>query len=588
MTNNIFNNIGDKIFINSQLGIFGKINIQSISIQKLGENSDRFLQEKFKWSVDNLVWSDWMDLNLINVQQINNRNCDILFLNFWLERSGNDDTGAIELEDIVFDGDIIIKIDDFSTTAESIFKDLISNETFIASISNNLLKKVFEKGILPNYIKRGYGHDNEDFISLWSSVCVFLSYVIGLGNKFDNIFNEKDYLSEYLKQRGIQFEKDEITLSDLQYIANNFNDEVRKRGTKFVYSDKNFKFLDNSSPDVDGEWLRLICKNHYDEFLIEFIKKEHCGYFLDKSSFLYNGTNLSTQLNKTPENTEDFKDLSNFRFINDSSGAYSIENIDNKNALSITPNTNSNVYEQGVFGIGYSQNENPIEIPEKFCYNVDSSIDYEITFKIKKSSTINQAFMKVGVFGLNVNNFVVQNSFKDYIYAMHNNKFCMKEVSSICRTDEWYFLRFIIYAKDTLRLPITASLNDFGITKLIFAEEVNKISPFILFDSEDPNDKIFIHDYKIRPLIRGKNIMKKRSFIWDDTTNGYRAVPEEPYVKNPCFIQNNTSILSWFKNNSTKDDLFVKNFIENYLIPYHKILCEIKLTPKIDDKQLLT
>ena len=579
MANITFQNIGQKVFLNSQLGIFGKLNITSLSFNSDGETLDRLLLKKFRYSFDNLEWSEWIDLNLSNLQQINNTNCEVLFINFWLERQGSDTTGIIEFMDISIDGDIIVKINDFSTTQESIFKDLVNNDTLTVSVANNLLKKIYQKGIIPNYIQRGFSYNNEDFISFWSSICTYFSYVIGLANKFDNILNEKELLSLYLEQRGVEFCKDEITLSDLQYIANNFFDEIRKRGTKFIFLDKDFKFLDNSSPGVDGEWLRLICKNHYDEFLVEFVKNEHCGFFIDKSSNLYNGTNLSTQLNKTKENSEDFVDLSKYRLINEETPAYEIESLGYVDgALSISPDQYEEMTSQDVFGIGYGLDEIPLEMDLNHLINVDVDIDYELTFKIKKGNMNSNPNIKVGINGCNVNGWVENNCFQDYITNIPKNIFCSKNLQTICKTDNWYFLRFIIYSLKSKQQILKSGENDWGITKLKFSTEISKIIPFIHIDSVSPNDKVYIHDLKFRPLIRGKNSLEKN-------VDGQTV---KPYFYNPCFIQNNNSAISWFKNNSDKRDIYVENFINNYLLQYHKNLFWIDLKPKTNDKQLLT
>lgn len=584
--NGILTTIGEKLSLNCQLAVFGKLQIDSIEEETFGVTSGRLFKKMFKYSKDNLDWSDWDNFTLQNMQKLNGKEINVLFLNFSYERIGDDEEGVLQLINISFSGNMIITINDYSTTSKSIFADLIENDTFTVSIANNLLKKIYEYGIIPNFVERGNSESN-DFIDFWSAVCTFFSYMLGLANKFDNILNDKDYLSEYVSQRNMTASKDNMTLSDIQFIANNFLSEVSKRGTKNILLEKGHEFLDGNSAQIDGEWIRLLSKNKYDEFLVEFVKKEHCGYFMDKSSFLYNGTNLSAQINKAPENTGSFTDLDKFPFANQDLDYYEIVEDDNETALKVTP-----VEGENVFGIGFS--EVPKEVEAKYLINIDNSMDYEFTFMIKKEllAPISTNKLKIGILGFNLNNFHIPDSFLNLQSDVPQETFYEEDFTKRFTTSNWYFIRCFIHAKQSFvgdqlsadMLDVNALDSRFGFKSLKFnhTEVVSKVMPYIQLIGDDGACSMLIKDYKFRPLIRGKNVLSLKLGF------GKKAPISSPYIKNPSFVQNNSSVISWMKNNSDKSDLFVRNFIENYLLPYQKQLYEIQLVPKLDDKQLLT
>lgn len=579
--NNVLTEIGDKLFLNSQIAIFGEANFVSIVENVSGVTADRYFTKKFRWSKDNLVYSDWQELNIQNLSEINGEKIDVLFINFFYERSGIDKTGVLIFEDLKFLGSIILQINDYSSTNESIFKDFTENDSLTVAVANNLLKKIYKKGILPNYIKRETNNDT-DFISFWAAVCQFFSYFTGLANRFDNILNDKELLSAYLRQRGLKFVESETTIGQLQHLSNNFFDELRKRGTKASMVHKGHVFKDGSVNEIDGEWLRVLGKNHYDEFLVEFIRKEDNGFYVDLSSNLYNGSNQSSQLNKAPENTPDFKSLLVYKILNRDAGSASIIDFSGMKVLEVKSLAGATETPDS-FGIGIDLNNIPEEIEPEFLIKVDPEVDYEFTFKLKKSafSGNTAAKIKVGVLGFNVNNWKTIMPFKDSKTGVVSEVFFDKDFSSVLKTSEWYFFRCIIFARGSLN---TATENDFGYKSLTFSENTYKVLPYINLNDSTTGSTLLIHDFKFRPLSRGNNILKLKRY----KSNRIDFDLIDPQITNPCFVQNDCSVLTWTKNNSTESDESVENFVNEFLLPYQKNLFNIRLSPKTNDKQLLT
>jgi hypothetical protein len=106
-------------------------------------------------------------------------------------------------------------------------------------------------------------------------------------------------------------------------------------------------------------------------------------------------------------------------------------------------------------------------------------------------------------------------------------------------------------------------------------EDIDMVKPFIQIEGASASDEWLIHDFKMRPLIKGKNILPNVS------TN-------QIGVRNPQFLQGSGMVMNWVKNNSDNHtDNQVHNIIQDYLLPYQQKLIPIFLEPKLDDKQLL-
>jgi hypothetical protein len=554
---NTLSEIGDILYVNVQLAILGNADITSFNDDLVGETTDRFFIKSFRYSLDSINFSDWQVLNVNNLQQINGFIQSLLFMEFRYERGGSDTSGVLEFKGINISGNILVQICNNSSTIDTIFEQIACNNSLTKFTSNNLLKKIYKSGILPNFIERGEGVDDKDFISLWGSVCFFLAMISSFADEFDNILYRRKLLVEHLKSLNIMFSQTETKFEDLQYISKNFLDEIRKRGTSQIYKNKGTELLDSTETPIDGELLRLINKKPKDEFIFESVRLEHNGHFLDKSSFLYNGNYSSMMINKSEENTEDFEDLSLYELQNDSN--ISIIQDGSLKCAKLVGSSGELV------GIGFNK-DNPPNIADTSKLSViDKNVDYEITFMIKRIS--GSAVIHFGVHGFNENGVFKNLSFQKIDNFTTSRIFFSDTNNSITKIqNNWYFVRGIVYSQRTKMLN-----NKFSKTNVIGSnlrfnnnEDVNFIKPFILISGDEEFDEILIHNYKIRPLIRGKNI--------NDRNDGIKS-----FVKNPQFIQSSNTIINHYKNNSDFDDDYVLNFIQNFLITYRNNFCNINL-----------
>ncbi len=573
--NNSSNEIGDILIIKTQISVRGDISLTGFEDEILGETTNRFFNKTFRYSKNNLKYSDWLPLSNPNIQLITGDVFGLLFFEFRYERDGSDSSGVLEFNNIQISGNIDIQVCNRTSTVESIFSDLSCDNSITSEIAHNLLKKIYLSGIIPEFVERGEDVKDDDFISFWSAVCFFMSMIISFNNRFDEIFIRRDYLVQSLTQRGMIICGEETILGDLQNLALNFKDEVRKRGTYQITKEKGSP---NDFNNVDtlnrGELLRLICKNHFDEFLFELIRKENRGYYIDNSSPLYNGTNYSNQINKTEENTEDFIDLTKYETLG-------------------TPTIQSGELEirggVGLNGLGYNLSSPPAQSSLDNLITIDTNLDYEITFRIKRSLSISNFSLKFGVTGYNRNGINKVGAFKSIENGIGSNNLFLdlSDATSLVKiTDEWYFVRGIIYAENSVSVSALNSRLNVNLGNNLSFEtnnNINNLKISLYTESTDNTKFVRVSNLKMRPLIRGRNILTK-----EITVNGVTTT-EEPYILNPQFIQSGGIILSWMKNNSEeRDEDQTKNHIEKYLIPYQHQIETVFLTPEIGNKQLLS
>ncbi len=560
---NTLSEIGDVLFIYSQGALAGTVNVSSYTDTLVGETPTRYFSKTFRYSLDGTNYSTWEPLTNANLAAITGTVTTLLFLEFRYERVGTDTTGILEFGGLELQGNIIIQIYSGITTLESLFEDLAVNDMLTAQICNNLLRKIYQSGILPEFIERGPGIDDTDFVSFWSAVCCFLAYVSAFTNEFDSILYKRKYLGEHLTQRGLFFESEEILFSEMQFLANNFYDEIRKRGTKLTYQKLGTELMDGSVTKIDGEWLRLINRNRYDEFLLDVVEKENHGWCLGKSSPFYNGNYKSEQINKTEENTADFVDLTLYDIQN--SGSVSIVNDSGLNVAKL-----SGIGLPASVGFGYDLWTPPPLVNWEDLIIVDKELDYEITFNIKRKPGAN-AFVYFGVHGYNRNGSYKPLSFNDIQVGVTANYFFVDSFTDVTKIeDQWYSVRGIIYAAGSSTFTGKYSRSNVIGRNLYFNanEDVDMVKPFIQISG---SGDYHIHDFKMRPLIKGKTIL------------GHK-----PGVKNPQFIQGDSIVMNWHRNNSDKfTDDQVRNRIQDNLLPYEQKLIPINLTRKVDDKQLL-
>lgn len=526
----VLSNIGDTLFFNINPLINGFIAFKSFNDTLQGIiNNTRDVKREFRISEDNIFWSEWKELSNNNLEGEYYTD-NSMYIQIKYTRIGTDDTGEITFTYLELEGERKEKSFIAPTIISSIFSNIIGSECY-KKIEKNLFKKLYFRGILPKYITRGENlnkKEDEDFIILFQSISSFFSLLMCFFKRYENFSNDSDMMKEQVRQLGLYFDEKEISIKELQYLAQHYLNEIRKRGTNQIFKRK-------EEETVDGEFLRLLRNKTSDELLYEKIPLNKVGWCLGECSPMYRGTSQAISLNKTKENTKDFQNLENFSFT--ASGVTLISD-ENKKVLNIIGSAQGN-------GLGGSDAQ---KIERNLCV-IDSQIDYEITFAFKIIK--DGGFLTFGVEGFdalkNKLNSAFIRSYGGTAFDNFINRFSLKYK----RKDVWYYVRGIIHAYSSQNIDTKTNLNTGN--NLYFNNFHTKyiLPKILLYDEAEIN----IWDYKIRPLIRGKNIIPLKSGIYDNFSLG--------------FIQSDRFFHVYAKNNNNnQSDEEITSIIDKYLLSY--------------------
>ena len=551
MNDNILYEIGDVLLIDVMPKITGRVHLTDFSDVLEGVTSTRTVQKEFRVSPDGVFWNSWQPLTAENLSLSEYVVDDALTIQLRYTRTGSDSTGVIEFKSIDFMGSREAIQFVAPTISSSIFANIIGTPEMKA-LEENLFKKLYYRGIVPAYIPRADNSDeneDRDYIDLFFSVARFFSLFIRFFKRFENFGTDFDLMREQVRQYGIYFDESNITLEELQYLAQHLYDQIRQRGTEMIFKRKGYLMPNGETLQIDGEFIRLLRSKTTDELLYENMPLSRVGWCLGQSSPMYRGTSQAYYLNKTPENSSDFQNLDNFLInkTNERSTASIVETDDGKKVLSF------NILNDSKIGIG-NLNENA-EIPDKYFVVVDSKLDYEITFAIKILDGANDKnTITFGVDGYDV----LKNKLSDAFITPNGDKVTdvFFEISEAkFKNEVWYFVRGILFSYSSSNLEESLTNIGFGSNLYFNNSFVKYIIPKIIINGVYETE-IQIWDYKIRPLVRGTNILPLKNGEENSHSLG--------------FIQSSRIFYSYVRNNNnsqSKDE--ITDIIEKYLLPYN-------------------
>lgn len=537
---NVLKNVGDSIVIevkpiaNGDLKLtefISYIEEQDGIVSELVEDGVMFYYRTIQ---DNIFITDWSILDANSIKDITIKQNQYLQLRLVRTKSSSND---YTFHNITFNGKFTAREVKAPTLNASIFSSVAWTDD-TKNLEDNLFKKLYFRGIVPEYITRSENIDaqeDEDYILLFSTIAKYFAIIINFFKRFENIIGNFDLLREWVRQAGIQFDESETTLSELKYIANNLKNEIRKRGTKMIFHRQGDQLPSGKINEIDGEFVRLIRNKKEDELLYENIPTQNVGWCMRRCSPMYMGVNDDDiGLNKTKENTADFQNLDNFAHYGD----VSLETFQGKRAVRIGSNS--------CLGRG---NET-VDVSNRM-YVVDSGMDYEISFFFAVRAT-------GGTLNFSIEGFdSLKNKLNDSFVSPDNGEvsesFLQNRALTNFITNKWYHARLIVHAyysqnKDDIRLNIGVGNN------LYFN---NKFTKYILPKiSIIGNGAVDIWNYKIRPLVRGTNIIPLKGKNINNTFS-------------LGFIQAGTIFHAYFhNNNNSQSQAEITNIIEKYLLPY--------------------
>ena len=548
MADNIISNIGDVLIVRIEPKITGKIRFTGYTETIENETEERSLKREFRISQDGVFWTDWATLNIDNLSSEEYFTDSYIQIEIRYTRTGTDESGDIVFKSIDFNGTRKNIQFDAPTLQSSIFGNIIGT-SILAKLERNIFKKLYYRGILPDYIKRAENssyNEDKDFVDLFYSIARFFSILISFFRRWENFRNDEDLLREQVRGYGIYFNENDITLSELKYIAQNILSQAQQRGTEMIFKRKGVA-------PIDGEFIRLTRNRICDELLYEYIPIYKIGWCLGNSSPIYKGTAMAYNLNKTKENTKDFQSLSNFVLSKSGTGSYSLQNTDNKRVIRLSATSR---------GTGHSaigRIDSNINVGDNI-YSADSQLDYEITFafKINSGTNLSKLTLNFGVEGFDINKEKLNDAFSTVDGFQVSENF-FDQSMDIWKIGQWYYARGIIHAYSSEN--VIGSKTNLGIGQdLVFNNSfVKYIIPKIEFYTKTAqNANIDIYDYKIRPLIRGKNILPLKNGSIDSHGLGFIQGSKILYT----YVRNN--------NNGQSEDEII-DIIERYLYPFNTV-----------------
>lgn len=538
---NVLNNIGDILTIGIEPKMSGRIRITGFVEAIDGETENRTCKREFRISTNNFFWSEWAELTVENISAKEYLIDSSFSIQLRYTRTGTDTTGTIVFRSIDFSGTRTEINFIAPTLASSILGSGVGSDA-LRALELNLFKKLYYRGIVADYVERGANNDyqeDKDYADLFFTIARFYALFMVFFQRWENFGEDFDLLREQVRGYGLYFNEGTVTLEELKYLAQNIFSQAQQRGTRMIFNRKG-----EEGVPVDGEFVRLTRNQEGDELLSENIPLWKSGWCLGKSSPLYRGTARAHNLNKTKENTEDFQRLEDFTITASGDAAYSLATADDGKGVLKIELTKSN---DGVTLGRWSS-----EFVPDTLYCVDPQIDYEITFAFRLVTASQRATLNLRVYGYDINREEVADAFiAPFLLGG-------VEITS-WKTGVWYFVRGIVYAYSSQisRGQKTTNLG-WGQNNAFNNLSVRYILPSISFYQFSKGDTTTIElwDYKIRPLVRGKNILPLRN----GTENSFSL----------GFVQSGQLFHTYFRNNNnSQSQEEVTDIIERYLYPFN-------------------
>jgi hypothetical protein len=540
---NTASEIGDEILIQTPLPVYGVTALSNYSDVTTGETGTRFWTRYFCYSIDGLFYSDWLSLTSGNLSAIVITAKNSLFINYKYRRAGTDTTGLLTFSNVTLVGTFTTPVfNDATILSTSVFKDIYLYNPKVALLSSVLTSKLFNKGILPESMIRNQTEnpqvDDEDFIAFWKTTCDFFTLILVLGEKIEGFDTDINMLADYLEQRDVLFSRNNINLEDLQYIKQNYFEEIRQRGTKQIFERKGV------DKDVDGEFLRLIENTVNDELIINLLTDQHVGWWLNHNSPCYKGNVFSLQTIKTIEKTEDFVDLDNYDLL----GSAVTVVTDGTTDVALI----SGVADGAEEGFGFDVSNYDFRLLNSIT--VSNEVDYEVTFWIKQ--TVKSDIISFGILSLDDDGNLTDLLKSDDGTA--TNMFFERKGLNI--VDKYYFVRGIIYANGSSNTPNSQLNIGYG-NYLRFDTLTTKIVPYLTSDRtlHATDSNVYVKDLKVRPLVIGCNANTVTVGAVDTT-----------YKIGTSFLSTKNLLHITYKNNNNhlvQED--INELLTQKLIPYN-------------------
>lgn len=481
IVNNTLSEINDTIIVPAGVPITGLSAISGYSESVSGVTGTRYFEREFRYSLDGINWTTYIALTAPNLVAIPIDPTYDFFIEYKYTRAGTDPTGLLVFDYVNLDG-TYLAVDCGITFNQSVFSYFFDScvEEDIMNWCVNVLDKIYKPGIVSLSLTRGENQnanqEDRDYIDFWRSISCYFSLMVNYARQFENIPTHRDLLTSYLRGRGF-IVCENTSLADLNYIMENYWDEMRQRGTVMV-SKKKGEIVNSVAKPVDGELLRLICYNNAcDEFLFGISEFNRIGWVVNEWSPLYQGLTDQTQFTKLFEHSKSVLDLSRYPLLN----APDVSIVDDTvpDSIIVVPTGTMEIDTPTAgqtAGIGFTT-------PDfAFSTNVSPEIAYELSFYVKAISGTPKISVKLH--GYDINDSVADiREVKTSALMPVSNDIMIEE--GLPTTGDWYSIVCTIHpsthvydADPRVTTPTIGAGNNLKLT-----DNVCKVIPEILVDN---------------------------------------------------------------------------------------------------------
>ena len=525
--------IGDVLYIKVEVPVIGLILLTDFIDTTTGETANRLFKKEFTYSRDGINFYPWSILTNENLAAISVDPSDTFIVQYRYTRIGTDSTDDLAFQNITLNGQFQSSSCG-SAYSDSIFAQFFSCQSLdVLGWAINVLEKIYKRGIVPTYIERGVDFTQDrDYIDFWRTFTTFFAYIVIYARQFQNFSQVEQLLFDYLTQRGLFICPDQMDMIELTYLKENFYREIGKRGALGMIRPK------DDSHQVDGELLRLICKDITDEFIFCLLDNKNQGWSINNSSPLWRGNNSQKFLNKSWEDGEDFTDINliptfgNVSLITDNTFTRQVIEVNGT-----TVNIRNGI---GVDYLNFTSSD------LNKLITISPYLNYKISFEIRQPVNLNQNItFGILCFDLNKNPIICKN----VLDGSSTNLFFQRK--KLNKNNTYYSVEGIIYNFNQVTLPLVDGTCNIGFgNDLIFGDQnICYILPFIISDtpsSYSGDGTFYVWNLKMVPY---------------DTEYGTSVV-------NGCNL-----IKMWYKNNNVSlTNQQVEDNINYYFKPYSTTL----------------
>jgi hypothetical protein len=196
---------GDVLFIKTTVPAIGIAQLTDWVDIVVGADAGKDFTKEFRYKLNNLDWSTWRLLTSANLQAVPIAPTDTFYAEYRYTRTGAA-SGPLEFREVVIKGTYESDLCGgyFSRSIYAQFTGC--GDTEMLNWAINVLEKIYEQGIVPQYVQRtGYAGEDADYIAFWSTVTTNFAQIVHYGRQFAKYHSNIVLLKDHLKQRNIFF-----------------------------------------------------------------------------------------------------------------------------------------------------------------------------------------------------------------------------------------------------------------------------------------------------------------------------------------------------------------------------------------------